>query len=304
MDIQKLKKEIELEKKISAKLSKKSFYHFCKDYWHIIEPETPFKDGWHIRVICEHLQELSYFRIKNLMVNIPPRHMKSIIFNVMFPAWVWIERPHLKFLFAASSSSLATRDSLKCRQVITSKKYQDSFKISWSLQDDQNQKTIYQNSKGGVRKAISVNTTVTGEGGDFLFIDDPMDANNAMSELERENVVYWHDNVFYSRYNDPKKHARAIIMQRLHEDDLCGHILKKYDYERIIMPARYDDSIEIKSKTSLGFKDWRKDGELLWPERFDEDSLKELENALEGEANAQMQQDPKPKKGGLFPRDQ
>lgn len=308
--------QILLNDKIASLKAKESLYHFCKYMWNVIEPDTPFSDGWHIRVICDHLEAATEFTIPKLIINIPPRHMKSIIACVMWPAWVWGKYPARSFLFASHSEALATRDSLKTRQLIESEKYQKIFKPDWSLRDDQNTKTTFANTKNGVRKSIGVGTGVVGFGADYLVADDPNDPKLIHSEVHREDVKYWYDKVYSSRVNNPIKNCKVIIMQRLHEDDLSGHLLlqdinKEIKHDLLVLPAMFT-SIETnvkkqmdvpRSKTRLWFKDPRTfDNQLLWGKQWSLESIKDLEASLGDEAEGQLQQDPKPKMGGLFPR--
>lgn len=298
---------IKTQRELLRRKSFDSLYHFTRFMWSVIEPETPFVDGWHIYVICKHLEAVTTFDITRLVVNEPPRHMKSIIVCVMWPAWVWGRLPNRSFIFGSHSLGLAQRDSIKCRQLIESPEYRSVFDQDWALVDDQNTVTAFTNDCGGTRRSVGVGSSITGQGGDYLVVDDPHDVGEIYSELSREKVKFWHDKVLSSRINNPKKNAKVLIMQRLHEDDLTGHILKKHpDCDRLILPGRYnpDREPELVSKTRLQFEDPRTEkGALLWPERWDDKSFKELEDSLEDEAEAQINQDPKSGKGGLFPRD-
>lgn len=300
-----LQLQIQIERQITRQLARDSLYHFTKVMWKIIEPETEFKDGWHIREICRHLEAVTEFVIPKLIINMPPRHMKSIITCVMWPAWVWIKYPERRFIFGSHSAALATRDSIKTRDVITSDLYVEIARPTWHLEEDQNSKMLFGNTKKGFRKAVGVNTSVTGDGGDYLVIDDPHNALEAHSDAANESTINWHDVAFSTRYNNPQRHAKLIVMQRLSDKDLTAHVIEKNQgYQSLCLPARYDPDAEVVTKTSLGFKDPRtKKGQLLWPEHFDEKSILDLENTLGDDASAQLDQDPKARKGGLFPRD-
>lgn len=298
-------KAIEIDRAITRKLCYQSLSHFTRTFWPVIEPGQPYMHGWHIDAICDHLEAVSRFDITKLIVNMPPRHMKSTIACVMFPAWVWLHWPERSFIYASYSATLATRDSIKTRTIIESPLYQSLFKPEWTLREDQNLKTNFQNTLMGSRKSLGVGGSIIGEGGDYLFIDDPINALDALSEAVRTEVNAWHDTVFSTRYNNPQRHAKVIVMQRLTENDLTGHVLeKKGRYEHLVLPAKFDEANEMKSNTSLGFKDPRtQQDELLWPERFDEQSIADLEDDLEGDAEAQLNQNPQPKEGGLFPEE-
>lgn len=290
-----------LKKEKSRRLARKSLYHFTRFMWDVIEPETPYIDGWHIKSICDHLESVTEFEIKRLMINISPRHTKSILACVMWPAWVWGKYPNRSFIFGSHSLSLAQRDSIKTRQLIESDKYKSVFKPDWELREDQNTLTQFTNTKGGSRRAASVGSTITGSGASYLLTDDPHDVGEIYSELHRERVKFWFDKTLSTRVDHPEYHAKVVIMQRLHEDDLAGHLLKRGDYDTLILPAEYNPDQEIVSKTKLDFKDPRTTpGELLWPEFWTKASLQELKKILGEDAEAQINQTPKAQDGGLF----
>ena len=212
--------EIEIDKELARRKARDSLYFFTKIMWHLIEPGRDFIDGWHIKAICDHLEAVGRFDIKKLIINMPPRHMKSILACVAFPAWIWGKHPERSFIYGSHDASLATRDSVKTRNLIISEEYQKIFKPDWTLADDENQKKQFQNTKGGVRKSVGVGSGIMGHGADYLFIDDPMNAFDAESEAARYSVNLWHDTVLSTRYNDADRHAKVIIMQRL--DDVVG----------------------------------------------------------------------------------
>ena len=299
-EIDKIKAEIHFQDILVIE----NFYTFIKKFWHVIEPGTVFKDGWHVHAICLHLSAVTEFKIPKLIVNIPPRHMKSIIISAMWPAWVWLKYPHRKFIYASYSQSLALQDSVKTRDIILSSEYQRLISGAWELREDANLKSEFQNTKGGVRVATSVGGTLTGKGGDYLVADDPQSATEAHSEAIREEANRWWGEVMSSRANDPNQVGRVVIQQRLHESDLTGTLLKKGGYQHLVLPAVYESNSKIKSDTALNFKDPRtKDGELLWPERFDKKAIDELKIDMGSLASSgQLQQDPKPADGGMFKR--
>ncbi len=301
---QTLIQQIAIERELLRRRCTDSFKAFVIENWSTVEPTQPFQDGWHIDVLCAHLEAVAEFQISKLVINIPPRHMKSLLCSVFFPAWVWLKYPSRKFIYGSYAEAVAIRDSIKTRHVIQSDKYRSLFKIKWDLSEDQNQKKVFENTMGGARISVGVGSGLTGQGADYLLIDDPLNAMDSFSEVARDSANMWHDMTFSTRYNNADAHAKVIIMQRLHEDDLTGHVLKNGTYEHLILPARLDPDSELKSKTSLDFKDPRTvKGELLWPKRFDEKAILDLEKDLKEHAESQLQQDPKPPKGGLFPRD-
>jgi predicted phage terminase large subunit-like protein len=277
-----------------------NLYEFVKQSWHVVEPSIPFIGSWHIEAICEHLEAITFGDIKRLLINIPPRHSKSTIVSVMWPAWEWIVNPQQKFLCASYSGNLSTRDNLKTRRLLQSNWYQDRWSHMFTLSGDQNAKQRFENDKTGYRLATSVGGTATGEGGSRLILDDPHGAQAAQSEVMRSSDLEWFDMVWSTRLNNPKTDAMVTVMQRLHELDISGHILEDIKgWEHICIPAEWDGK---QRTTVLGPYDPRKvKGELICPERFGKKEITNLKQLLGSYGTAgQLQQDPVPSQGGIL----
>lgn len=270
--------------------------------WRIIEPQTPFVPGWHLDAIADHLEAVTRGEIRDLLINMPPRHAKSSEVSVLWPAWEWTFAPHERYLCASYAGVLSTRDSLKTRRLIQSPWYQSLWGHVFRLTGDQNAKTRFENDRTGYRIATSVDAFATGEGGSRLIVDDPHQAQEAQSDPVRESTLYWWDSVMSTRRNDPKKDVRVVIMQRLHEKDLTGHILEQGGWTHLCLPAEYEGD---KRKTVIGWSDPRKEiGELLWPERFGRKEIDELKALLGTYGTAaQLQQRPSPDAGGILKKD-
>ncbi len=289
---------------IDKELAQRSLSEYIRQAWHIVEPGNRYIHGWHIDAICEHLEAATRGEIRNLIINIPPRHMKSLITCVFWPTWLWTSKPETRWLFSSYGESLSIRDSLKCRRVIQSNWYQQRWGDVFKLTGDQNSKIRFENDKTGYRLATGVGGLGTGDGGDFIIVDDPLKAADAHSTAEREAVIDWWDNTMSTRGNNPDKVVKVVIMQRLHEEDLTGHLLDKMKtdglhYEHLCLPAEYEIT---NRKTSIGFADPRTEhGELLWPERFTPEAIGDLKSSMDAYAVAgQMQQRPSPDAGGIF----
>jgi predicted phage terminase large subunit-like protein len=292
---------------IEAERCKRSLAYYIPRAWKIVEPVTPFVDNWHIGLISEYLTALTQLQIQNLIINIPPRHMKSLLTVVMWPTWVWINHPASRWMTGSYSLNLATRDALKSRRIIQSNWYQERFGDVYQLTGDQNVKSRYENSKTGLRMAFGMDTAFTGEGGDFIVVDDSLKAQDADSDTEREKVNETWDESLSTRANNPKTVRRVIIGQRLHQDDLPGHVIEKmktegaHQYEVLCLPARYEPKCFI---SGIGLKDPRKKvGDLLWPQHLDDPELKAMEADLGERGTAgQLQQRPAPPGGLIFLR--
>ena len=231
--------------------------------------------------------------------------MKSISVAVNLPAWTWASQPEKKFLYASYAAGLSIRDSTKCRRLIDSPWYKDRWGDKFSLTDDQNQKQRFENSRTGYRIATSVGGALTGDGGDIICIDDPHNVVDTDSSKVREGVLDWWDQAMQTRLNDPRTGAFIIIMQRIHEQDLTGHVLANQlgdEWDHLMLPARYEEDHPTPMKSTLGFTDPRtEEGELLWPERIGNKTLENLERSLGSYASAgQLQQRPSPKGGGIL----
>jgi predicted phage terminase large subunit-like protein len=304
------------------------FYDFVKEAWPIVEPGAPFVDAWHIDAICEHLTYCSLGDIDELVINIPPRHTKSITVAVMWPAWEWTWLPSSQWLFATYAQQLTIRDSIKCRRLIQSPWYQARWGHRFKLSGDLNQKMRFDNTANGYRLATSVGGTATGEGGDRIVIDDAHNMKEIHSDLVREGVIDWWRNVMSTRANNPKKACKVIIAQRGHHRDLPGYVVSTGKAVHLNLPGYYipqkkcitramKDSPRLETgtpehypqlpplvKDQVIFRDPREiDGELLNPERFGEKEMQSLADALTDRAfEAQIQQNPSMDEGNILKR--
>lgn len=276
---------------------------FVKLGWRTVEGDKPFVSGWHLDAISDHLEAVSGGGLRKLIINIPPRHMKSTQVAVMWPAWDWIAKPWRQWLFASYAQNLSIRDSVKCRRVIESPWYQSRWDVT--LTGDQNTKLRFENDAGGYRLATSVDGTLTGEGGDIICIDDAHNVRDVESDAVRQSTLDWWDEAMSTRLNDPRAGAYVVIMQRVHERDLTGHILaREHGWDHLCLPARYERLHPFPVRSSLGWTDPRtREGQLLWSERFGEKEIAELEGRLREKASGQLQQRPSPAGGGIIKRD-
>lgn len=322
---------------IRYELARRDLHQFMVQGWPAVEPKQ-FVDGQHLHVICEHLEAVYRGTLRHLVINMPPRHAKSLTSSVFFPAWIWLQDPKYRFLASSYSDGLSIRDSVKCRRLMDSPWYRalkqhcmDRIRgyEDWELRGDQNQKQRYDNTAGGYRIATTVCGATTGEGGDIILVDD---AHNVLhtrptsTELRLDEVMFWWDEVMGTRQNDQEGHY-VIIMQRVHERDLVGHIIEKEtdgDWTMLNLPARYEGNKVIsfvnrplsksdkervsngedpeREPSALGTLDWRThEGEVLWPERLPDVEVKKIEHRLGVFGTAgQMQQRPAPRGGGFF----
>jgi predicted phage terminase large subunit-like protein len=281
-----------------AAACQESFRVFMEKAWHVIEPRTPFVPGFHIDAICEYIEAAILGEIRGLLVNVPPRHGKSNIVSVMCPAWVWTFAPHTRFLTASYNASLAERDAVRTRDLFRSPWYRERWP-DLELKSDVNRTNRYENTCTGYRLATSPGGEATGEGGDVIIIDDPHKLEEALSDTARGRVIDWHDGTLASRFNDPKMGVEIVVMQRVHERDLCGHLLERGGYIHLCLPARYEPSHPF-----LWPDDPRTaEGEPLWPDHVPRAELARIETTMGSyRAAGQLQQRPAAAEGELLKR--
>ena len=290
--------------------AEESLLGFIKLAWKHLEPGTPFVPGWPVEAICEHLEAVSNGDIKRLVINVPPGCMKSLTTNVFWPAWEWGPRkqPNLRYISASYEKGLATRDLVRCRDLIQSEWYRALWPIDFK--DDQNLKTFYQNTEQGWRLAASVGGALTGYRADRVNIDDPHDVKSAESERKREESLRWFTETLPTRLNKQSESTMVVVMQRLHERDISGLILKelKDTWTHLMLPMEFEQSRKCIVQVT-GFEDPRtEEGELMWPERFNRESVERLKETFRAQGGsyaeaAQLQQRPAPRGGGMFKRE-
>lgn len=291
--------EIISQKQELNEILKNNFPAFIQRCFHTVDPNAQYSHNWHIELIAEYLQACMNREITKLIINIPPRHMKSISVAVAFPAWLLGHNPSEQIMCASYSKALSNKHSMDCRAIINSEWYRELFP-NWKLVKDQNTQSKFVTTKRGFRIATSVGSTTTGEGGNFLIIDDPLSADEATSEIMRNRANTWFDQTFSSRLNDKKRGVMIVIMQRLHENDLTGHLLRKGNWEHLCLPLIAEKEEEHKIHDFY----YRRDvGEMLHKERIDEHTLKAIKIDAGPYAFAgQYQQTPSPSGGGVFER--
>ena len=263
---------------------------FIQKSFSIINPGIKYKHNWHIDAISAYLTAISNGDIKRLIINMPPRYLKSVIVSTAWPAWILGRSPNKRIMVASYSQILSTKHSLDTRLIINSNWYKTVFP-NVKLSNDQNEKNKFSTTKQGFRFATSVGGTVTGEGGDFLILDDPHNPATIMSNLQRENTKSWFDQVWMSRLNDKKNGAMVLVMQRLHEDDLTGYITSnKSNWEILSLPAIFEKKKTIHINN---YKKTSNKNSILHKEHEGKIELNIIKKDLGSYAfKAQYQQDP------------
>lgn len=298
-----------MSRREETKRLESSLTEFYKEAWGVFDP-APYVHGWHLEAIAEHLEAVSNGQIRKLLINVPPRHSKSLLASVAWPAWIWAQNPdpefpllgpQVKFMCLSYGDPLALDNALAMRRLVESDWYQERWGKRVTLTQDQEAKSRFDTTAGGSRISNSFKGTVTGRGGDIKIIDDPHKADEAESETVRESVIRRYDGTLKSRMTDPKHTAEVIIMQRLHEGDLSGHVLDDGDLVHLCLPSEYEPKRHC--VTAIGWEDPRKkEGDLLWPERFGRKELAPFKRDAY-EWAGQWQQRPEVRGGSIFKRD-
>jgi predicted phage terminase large subunit-like protein len=321
---------------VRAERARRSLAEFTRQGWSVVEPATPLIWNWHLDALAEHLEAVSKGQIRNLLINVPPGTMKSLETCVFWPAWVWTKNPAWRVNFWSYADEVSIRDSVKCRAVVRSDWYQRSFvKDAWALAPDQDTKHFFQNTRMGFRMALSIGGSTTGLRGDAIVIDDPLNAKEASSKAKRQAVLNAWDQGIGNRLNDLQTGARVVIMQRLHEEDLSGHLLRQGGWEHLCLPSEFEGKrrsvtyIRRQAASNEGGKPetaapaplpenavappeervkfWQdprtREGELLFEAKFPKPVLAEERKRMGSDGYAgQHQQRPAPDEGLIFKR--
>jgi predicted phage terminase large subunit-like protein len=278
-------------------LMRADFYSFLVRSFAELHAGQAFSPAWHAEVLAAKLQGVGEGAVRRLVVNVPPRHLKSLAASVALPAWLLGHDPSLAIVNVTYAQDLSEKFARDCRAVMTSPWYQSLF--STRLASSREPLAELATTSGGCRLATSVGGVLTGRGADVILIDDPLKPADAMSESRRRAANGWFDSTLYSRLNDKAKGSIVIVMQRLHEDDLAGHVLKQEGWE---FPAIAEDDEHFAISTPFGAREFRRPaGEALAPEREPLATLQRIRATI-GEMNfaSQYQQSPAPAGGGMI----
>lgn len=272
---------------------------FINKTFNTLNPGTTFQPNWHIDLIASYLERVTHGKIKRLIINIPPRSLKSICVSVAWPAWILGQDPTKRIIVACYAQTLSTKHSLDTRAVMTSKWYQELYPNTL-LNKKQNLQSKFMTTKHGFRLATSVGGSITGEGGEVLIIDDPHNPTYINSTKMRNKAVEWFEQTFLTRLNDKNNGKIVLVMQRLHTEDLSGYLLKNTAnvWEILKIPAIADKEYSYNLFHSCITI---KPGDMLHKNRDKFKNLQIIQNEL-GTYNfaAQYLQSPIQKNAGLL----
>ena len=212
--------QLKMQDALLTRAAERSLRAYIEQAWPILEPETTFVPNWHIDLLVEYLEAVTAGMITRLLINVPPRSMKSLLVSVLWPTWEWIRRPSHRWVCASYADGLATKHSLDRRTILQSSWYQDRWGDRVQLSSDQNVKGEFQNTKRGVMIATSVGGSITGKGGDRIVVDDLHNPQQADSDAQRETALAYFRKTLATRLDSKKTGTIVVVKQRLHQHDL------------------------------------------------------------------------------------
>jgi predicted phage terminase large subunit-like protein len=280
-------------------LLRRDFSSFIQRSFHQLNPSTPFQANWHIDLIAAKLEACRKGNIRRLIINLPPRNLKSLCASIALPAWCLGHDPTAQILSVSYAQDLSDKLARDCRTLMGTGWYRRLFATRLSPQKQSVQEFV--TTEQGFRLATSVGGVLTGRGADLIIIDDPLKPEEALSELQRRSANEWYENTLYSRLNDKNKGCIIIIMQRLHEDDLVGHVLGQEDWEVVSLAAIAEHDEAHLIEDPFGSRRFlRKAGAALHPARESLATLQRIRQTL-GEYSfaGQYLQAPAPLGGGI-----
>lgn len=291
-----------LDESLDIDLYRTNFHEFVKWCFSVTDPGTPYVDNWHVDMMCEYLLAVERGEIKRLIINVPPRSLKSLVVNVAWTAWLLGHNPGERILSTSYSLKLSTDNSIKTRLILEHPFYKKLFPNT-RIARDQNEKMQFTTTARGHRQAISTGAKgVTGFGGNILIVDDLSSTDDARSDDVHAGQIEWYDFSFSNRLNNKKTGAIVVIMQRLREDDLTGHLMGQGGWVRVKLPVINE------SKNDIVFRRFEhrgkvytfKAGAYLHEERMDRDYIESEKKKGEFYFAGQFLQNPVPAGGGII----
>lgn len=232
---------------------------------------TSYREPWHLALVCAYLTEVHHRRTRRLIINLPPRTFKSFMATVCFSAWHLGHFPNAKVMIISHDQKLSALLADQTRTIMQSDWYRDAF--STRLRDDFDRQMHFQTTEGGGVLATSIEGGLTGHGADVIILDDPLDASGASSAVLRKRVNELYDAKISSRLDDQANGAILVVAQRLHVDDLPGHLLARGDFEHLCLPL-----VATQNHTfDVGGRLWeRPEGHVLDPTNYTDEAITRL----------------------------
>ena len=264
-----------------------------------LNPNAHLQMAPYIEFMAAKLTDCAEGRCRRLIINLPPRHLKSHCASIAAVAWILGHSPSRHVICASYGQELADKLARDTRRIMETAWYQRAFPTRLSSRQAVHD---FATTAGGTRMATSVGGVLTGRGADIIIIDDPLKPDEALSDTRRSAVNDWYDHTLLSRLNDKREGVIIIIMQRLHQDDLVGHVLGQEPWDVVSFPAIALEDQMIEFLSPYGRRAFfRAEGTALHPGRESLETLQRIRASI-GEYNfdSQYQQTPMPKGGALI----
>ena len=255
-----------------------------------IENLNDYEANWHVHAMSEKLMGLYQGHVRRLIVNAPPRSLKTSTCTTFFIAWLLGKDPTLQIILATYTDEFAENLGNKIRTLLCHSEYKRLFGDT-RLLNEQAKSTRLRTHKGGSVVVTSFHSMMTGLGADYIIVDDPMQANEVRSETKMTDIKNRFKEGLYTRLNDPKTGRILLVMQRIHPDDLTGMLLTHGGFKHLKLPIQFQEEVTYSLPFNKTYKTHA--GEFLDPARFDEAELARTRE-MQGEAAfaAQYMQDP------------
>jgi hypothetical protein len=231
---------------LAAAIIGTDLHSFIRASFPIVSGGDEFLPNWHVEAMAYALAEVLGGRTRRLIITVPPRSLKSICASVAFPAFALGHNPSLRIIGVSYSESLARKHANDCRALMRSSLYRAVFPAT-RISPAKDTETEVMTTARGSRLATSVGGTLTGRGGNLLIIDDPLKPQDAHSESARDSLKQWYANTLLSRLDNKVDGSIVVVMQRLHPDDLVGHLLEQGGWTHLNLPAIAEDETMCRS---------------------------------------------------------
>jgi predicted phage terminase large subunit-like protein len=291
------------DKRILRALLREDLSAYTEKVFRTLEPGIAYRHNWHVDHIAWHLDRVLRGEVRRLIINVPPRSMKSIAASVAFSTYAIAKDPTWRIICVSYAEELARKLSADALRVLNSGWHCELFP---RLQLDRKRPGLaaLKTTQRGYRMAMGMGGAILGHGADLIIIDDPIKPGDAISKAERRRVNETFDNTIFTRLNNKATGAIVIIMQRLHQDDLVGHVLDKDDWELVSIPAIEVEDRDYRIGESPDDVYHRLAGEILHPEREGREELERIRRMLGSLTfSAQYQQAPVAPEGNIVRRD-
>ncbi len=288
---------------MTAEIYRRDLLAFIHRSFLELNPAATLELNWHLELLARSLEDVAFGNCKRLIINVPPRHLKSQSASIAFPAWFLGHFPEKQVACVSYSQDLADNLARNSRRLMTSAFYQSLFETRISKVRD----TVsdFETTSGGFHFSTSVTGGFTGRGADVIVLDDPLKADEALSDARRKSVNEWYDNTLRSRLNRQDEGAIIIIMQRLHVDDFVAHVQETEEWKALSFAAiaEADRSYEIRNPY-LTYRFHRNEGDILQPALTPAPILESIRRGMtEYNFSAQYQQNPRPPAGNIVKRE-